>query len=474
MKVLFAASEGTPFAKSGGLADVIGSLPKAMRELGVDARVVLPKYEEIPDNFRHKMKPIYRTTVPVGWRNQYCGVEYLEYNGVPFYFIDNEYYFKRPGLYGYGDEAERYAFFCRAVLEIIPHINFKPHVIHSHDWHTGMVSPLLKAHYSKDPFYKGMGTVFTIHNLRYQGVFPREVLADLLDLDDSYFTADKLEFYGKVNFMKGGVVFSDVINTVSKSYAEEIKTPYFGENLDGLLSYRSKDLYGIVNGIDYSEFNPYTDPHIFYPYDSKSLEIKAKNKMELQRNHGLPVSEKIPLTAIISRLTSQKGIDLIARVLEEILSMEGQLIVLGAGDEQYEHLFKDAAWRHPDKLAINIMYDEKLAHQIYSGADLILMPSQFEPCGLGQLIAMSYGTIPIVRETGGLKDTVVPYNEQTGEGNGFTFTNYNAHDMLYTIERAYKYYQQPVWKKLQEKTMSIDYSWKESAKQYQELYQKTQ
>jgi len=471
MKILCAASEGVPFVKTGGLADVIGSLPKELRKQGVDVRVVLPKYGDIPSRFTARMVCRKTLTVPLGWRNQYCGILELEQDGVPFYFIDNEYYFKRPGLYGFYDEAERYAFFGRAVLESLPHLDFVPQVLHCHDWHTGMIPVWLKAHYGHLSFYRQMLTVFTIHNLQYQGIFPRVILGDILGLSDDYFTIEGVEFYGQVNFMKGGLNFADLITTVSPTYAREIQYPFFGEKLDGLLKYKSGILHGILNGIDYEIYNPATDPLIFYPYDAASAGRKQENKEKLQQQLGLPICKDVPLIGIISRLVSQKGLDLVAHVLEEILAMDVQMVVLGTGEARYEELFRHMAGRYPHKLSANLFFSDELAHRIYAGSDLFLMPSLFEPCGLGQIIALRYGSLPVVRETGGLNDTVQSFNDYTGDGNGFSFTNYNAPDLLYTVRRAVGFYRRPeIWNKFRVNAMKSDFSWYKSAQKYQDLY----
>lgn len=472
MKVLIVASEAVPFVKTGGLADVIGSLPKALKAVGIDIRVMLPKYGDIPIAFKQQMVFKKKITVPVGCKEQHCGIDELKYNGVTFYFIDNEHYFKRAGLYGFADDAERYALFCRAVLEALPHLGFTPDILHCHDWHTGMVSVFLDSDYKTKSFYSNIVTIFTIHNLQYQGVFPREILKDVLDLSEEYFTMDGVEFYGQVSFMKGGLNFSNIITTVSNTYAEEILYPYFGEKLDGLLRHRKNDLYGILNGLDYQEYNPVKDAHIFTNFHKNALLKRRENKLKLQKQLNLPVNKQIPLIAIISRLVNQKGLDLIEHVLDDILAMDVQMVVLGTGDKKYQHLFLNAANRYPHKVSANIMFDNTLAHKIYAGSDMFLMPSLFEPCGLGQLIALRYGSIPIVRETGGLNDTINSYNDITGEGNGFSFTNYNAHDMLHTIKRAIEYYhQKKIWHKIIKNAMGSDYSWKQSAKKYKRLYQ---
>ncbi|KXG75269.1 glycogen synthase GlgA [Thermotalea metallivorans] len=470
LKILHVASEATPFVKTGGLADVIGSLPKALQQKGMDVRVVLPKYGTIPEQWRSQMRWKKSITVPLAWRNQFCGIETVQHDGITFYFIDNEYYFHRKHIYGYDDDGERFAYFSRAVLEILPHMDFQPQILHCHDWHTGLVSVFLESFYSHLPFYEKIRTVFTIHNLQYQGIFPKHLLSDVLGLDESYFTMDSLEYYGQINYMKGGLVFSDLLTTVSKSYGEEIQTPYYGENLDGLLKKRRKHLFGIVNGIDYDLYNPANDPYIFLPYHD-SLQDKSFNKIKLQESLGLPIDSNTPMVAIVSRLVSSKGLDLIAHVLDELLSLDLQMVVLGTGEEKYELLFRRAAERFPHKLSAHIQFDEKLARQIYAASDLFLMPSRFEPCGIGQLIALRYGSVPIVRETGGLKDTVQAYNDYTCTGNGFSFTHYNAHDMLFTVRRALQYYQdKKLWSRIFENAIHSDYSWRQSAQQYINLY----
>ncbi|WP_425059567.1 Glycogen synthase [Sporomusa carbonis] len=471
IKVLFVASEAAPFAKTGGLGEVIGSLPKELKKQGVDVRVILPKYSSITAEFTAQMTKKAALTVPVGWRRQYCGLYELEYQGITWYFIDNEYYFKRENLYGYYDEAERFAYFCRAVLKALPQLDFTPDIIHCHDWQTGPLAAMLKAQYRIRDEYSNIKTVFTIHNLMYQGIFPGDILGDLLGLPSSMFTADGLEFYGQVNFLKGGLAFCDSITTVSKSYAQEIQQPYFGEKLEGMLRKRHTDICGIINGIDYDVYNPTTDPDIYTNYTWRGTVKRLDNKLKLQAELRLPVGKHIPLIAIVSRLVSSKGLDLIAHVMEELLALDVQLVVLGTGEGQFESLFANAARRHPDKVSANITFSESLAHKIYAGSDLFLMPSRFEPCGIGQLIALRYGSIPVVREVGGLRDTIRPFNPETGEGTGFTFINYNAHDMLYAIEQAVSLYRsRGVWAKLVKNAMRADNSWRRSAAEYRDLY----
>ncbi len=471
MKILFVASECVPFAKSGGLADVIGSLPKALQELGIEVRVIIPKYKHISEKYKEMMKPKAKLNVKLGWRNQYCGLEELVYQGIHYYFIDNEYYFKRDSLYGYYDEGERYIYFSRAVLAALPYLDYRPDIIHVHDWQGAIILLLLKAYYGSEFFYQGIKTILTIHNLRYQGIFPNTILGDLLDLSDDYLTVDKLEFNHSVNLLKGGIVYADAITTVSPTYAQEIKESFYGEKLDGLLRTHAKKISGIINGIDYEEYNPENDPLIYANYNASKLEEKTANKIALQKQLGLREEANLPMIGIVSRLVGQKGLDLVECVIDDILSRKLQLVVLGTGEAKYEKMFLEIAKDNRDMVSTNIRFDNTLAHRIYAGADYLLMPSLFEPCGLAQLIALRYGTLPIVRETGGLRDTVLSFNEYTGEGNGFTFFNYNAHDMLYTIDRALSYYEkEPYWDNLRQKALNSDNSWSKSAKEYSRLY----
>lgn len=471
LKVLMVTSEASPFAKTGGLADVLGSLPGALNKLGADVRVIMPKYETMPQLLKDSVTHKGDIQVKVNWRNQYCGIEQALYNGVIFYFIDNNYYFMRDNLYGYNDDGERFAFFCRAVLEALPFLDFQPDVLHCHDWQTGMVSVLLETQYRYLDYYKNIATMFTIHNLKYQGIFNIQTFKEFFNMGDEYFSPDKLEFYGDASFLKGGLVYSNTLTTVSNSYAEEIQQPFYGEKLDGLLRARHNSLHGIINGIDYNEYNPADDPFIYKMFDIASLENKAENKAALQKELYMHIEKDTPVIGLISRLVDQKGLDLIANVLDEILCDEVQLYILGTGDEKYERLFREAVQRFPEKISANLRFDNSLAHRIYAASDLFLMPSLFEPCGLGQMISLRYGTLPIVRETGGLKDTVISYNEISGEGNGFSFTNYNSRDMLCTIRRALKVYKdKEVWNKLQRAAMTSDYSWQSSAGKYMDLY----
>lgn len=471
MNVLFVAAECVPFIKTGGLADVAGALPRELKRMGMEARVMLPKYGFIHEEHRNKMKKIAEISVPVGWRQQYCGIEELAYQGITYYFIDNEYYFKRDSLYGHYDDGERFSYFCTAVLESLKALSFIPNWLHCHDWHTGMIPFLLKEKYQADPFYGAIKSIFTIHNLQFQGVFPAEIVPDLLNLSYESFRPDEIEFYGNVNFMKAGIVSANLITTVSDTYKNEIQTEYYGEKLDGVLREHSSRLFGIVNGIDYELYNPRTDKWIATVYDYERPSLKSANKRALQQELGLPVSEEVPIISMISRLTSQKGLDLITCVFEQLVKEHIQFVILGTGEYLFEEFFKRMQWEHPNQVRSMIAFDEPLARRIYAGADFFLMPSKFEPCGLGQLIAMRYGTIPIVRETGGLNDTVQSYNEFTKEGTGFSFLNFNAHDMLYTIKRALSLYKnKTVFQSIVKKTMEKDYSWTKSAEIYHGYY----
>lgn len=474
MKILYVAAEAVPFAKTGGLADVAGSLPKALKADGVDVRVIMPKFGKIPEAYRNAMEHVYDGELPVAWRKKYVGLDKYELDGVTYYFVDNEEYFNREGFYGYDDDAERFSFFSRAVLDLLQAMDFWPDVIHTNDWHAGLVNVFLKLEHMGDARYERIKTVYTIHNLKYQGVFPKDVMPDVLGLDWKYFNNGDLEFYDAVNFMKGGIIYADAITTVSKTYAKEIQYPYFGEHLDGLLRSREQDLSGIVNGIDYSVYNPRTDKYIFETYDEESLDRKLDNKIALQKSLGLPERRNVPLIAIVSRLVEPKGMDLVVRMMDGILQHEDiQLVVLGTGEKRYEDWFKGLAWRYPKKVSVNIYFSNELAQRIYAGADIFLMPSKYEPCGIGQLIALRYGTIPVVRQTGGLKDTVQQYNKYTQEGNGFVFENYNAHEMMYALKRALSFYgNYEIWHKIQLNAVQADYSWKRSAKEYEALYER--
>ncbi|MFD0586764.1 glycogen synthase GlgA [Paenibacillus sp. GCM10027627] len=470
MNVLFATSEAVPLAKTGGLGDVTGALPKALRHHGVDARVILPKYEEIPEAYLGLFHRIAEFHVSFGWRNQYCGLLAATIDGTVYYLIDNEFYFRRRGLYGYGDDAERFVFFCFAVMEAARYMDFRPQLVHCHDWQTGLIPFLLKTRYAFDPAWAYAKSIFTIHNLKYQGLFGVDLIKELTGAGDEMFSADTLEFHGAASCMKGGIVYADGLTTVSETYAHEIQTPYYGEGLHDLLRWRGGDLAGIVNGIDEELFDPMNDSALHTPYRN-SLSRKRKNKTDLQQELGLTVSEETPLIGIVSRLVEQKGFDLIAAVLDELLQEDVQLAVLGAGEEKYERLFRHAASKYSGKAVLWHGYNDRMARRIYGGSDMFVMPSKFEPCGLSQLIALRYRSVPIVRETGGLRDTVLAYNEYTGDGNGFSFLNYNAHDFLHTVKRALSLFrEEETWKRIVQNGARADYSWSQSAKAYAELY----
>lgn len=472
MKVLFAASEAHPFIKTGGLGDVMGALPKSLIKLGVDVRVVIPKYRNIKDELKQKLQFVKWFTVSVGWRNQYCGIFQYQYKGVTYYFIDNEYYFNRDGLYGYFDDGERFAFFNRAVLEFIKEIDWQPDLINCNDWQTGMVPVLLNLEYKKDKFYSKIKTVFSIHNLLFKGSFSPKILPELFGYDYMPLANGSIELDGAVSFLKGGLNYCDQITTVSKTYAEEIKTPQYGEGLDGFLRSRSYYLMGIVNGIDYEEFNPQDDKFIFKNFNSNSIDNKVQNKLALQRELGLPQKKDTPMIGLISRLTHQKGCDLIVNMIDRLLQKDIQFVILGTGDYWYEETFKNLQYRYPDKVSANIKFDNTLAHKIYAATDMFLMPSLFEPCGLGQLIALRYGSIPIVRETGGLKDTISPYNKYNGVGNGFGFKNFNSNELMQIMEYALTIYNDKnAWNNIIRQAMNSDNSWEKSAMQYKWLYE---
>ena len=473
-KVLFVASESVPFIKTGGLADVVGSLPKCFDKRYFDVRVMMPKYMSISQEFKDQMKYLTHFYIDLAWRSQYVGILEMEYEGIKFYFIDNEYYFFGPKPYGdiYAD-IEKFSFFSKAALAALPAIGFQPDIIHCHDWQTGLVPVFMKERFREGEFFANMKSVMTIHNLKFQGTWDVKTIKDMTGLPEYFFSPDKLEAYKDANLLKGGLVFADAITTVSNTYAEEIKMPFYGEGLDGLMRARANDLRGILNGIDYEEYNPETDTYIEYPYNAIDFrKEKIKNKRALQAELGLEQNDKKFMIGIVSRLTDQKGFDLIAYVMDELCREDVQIVILGTGEDRYENMFRHFDWKYQTKVSANIYYSEALSHKIYASVDAFLMPSLFEPCGLSQLMALRYGTIPIVRETGGLKDTVQPYNEYESTGTGFSFTNYNAHEMLRTIRYAHSVYvdKKREWNKMIDRAMASDFSWHTSAMKYQELY----
>ena len=469
-KILFVSTEVNPYSKSGGLGDVAGSLPAALREKGADVRVVLPLYKTVPEALLSNAKIIGSFTVHLAWRQQEATIVALEAENV--YFIKNDYYFHRDNYYGYDDDFERFAFFSKAAVEMPGHIDFKADILHFNDWHTGLGPTYLRDIYRPLTYYANMKSLLTIHNLHYQGVFGREVLWDI-GLNDGYFTNGDLEFYGKISYLKAGIVHADAVSTVSETYAAEIQTPAYGYGMEGLLRTRGAEgkLFGITNGIDVVENSPETDPRIYVNYNANSLDKKRENKRRLQEQLGLPISDA-PMISMVTRLAEQKGFDILAIILEELLQKDVQLVVLGTGEAKYEDMLRHFAWKYPTKVSANIRFASTLAQRIYAGSDLFLMPSVYEPCGLGQLFAMEYGTIPIVRKTGGLADTVQHFDRQTGAGTGFLFEDYLASGLMWAIDEALKVYGTPDWDVLVKNAMGGDYSWNRAAEKYMEMYQR--
>ncbi len=475
-KILFAASECVPFIKTGGLADVCGTLPKMFDKEEWDIRVVIPNYSCIPEEYRSQFEYVthfYMGTEPY-IPYKYVGVLKYEFDGITYYFIDNEEYFT--GFFPYGNirfDIEKFCFFDKAVLSMLPLTDFQPDLIHCHDWQTGLIPVYLKTEFQGDMFFWGMRSIMTIHNLRFQGIWDVETMVGLTGLPWDLFTPDKLEYREDANMLKGGLVYADYITTVSETYAQEIQTPACGEGLDGLLSARHFDMQGILNGIDYDHFDPATDPSLFVNYDVETFRKgKPKNKLKIQEMLGLTVDGKKYMIGLVSRLTDQKGVDLIDDCFEQIIDDNTQFVVIGTGEERYENMFKYFSWKYPDRVSANICYDDDLAQKLYASADAFLMPSRFEPCGLTQMISFRYGTVPIVRETGGLKDTVIPFNEFENSGTGFSFTDYNSNDMLYVINYSKEIYfeKKRAWNQIAERGMKEDFSWHVSADKYRNLY----
>ena len=468
MKVCFIAAEAAPFVKVGGLGDVIGSLPKALRELGVDARVILPLYSSI-DRERFGLKYKAYQFVDLGWRHSYCGIFETEVDGVPCYFVDNEQYFNRDSIYGQADDGERFAFFSKAALEILPALDFKPDVVNVNDWHTALSVIYLDVLKSREAeFYKDMKSVLSIHNIEFQGKFNPYEMGNLFGLENKYF--DALIYNGDLNLLKGAIQLADRVNTVSETYAREILDPYFSYGLDKILNVEQGKLRGILNGIDVDKFNPKTDPMIPVNYDLKTFEDKVQNKLAFQKEMDLEVNADIPLIGMVTRLTHQKGIDLILQASEEILKTGAQLVILGTGDAHYESALRSLEHYRHDRVRSILLFSNEMSAKIYAASDLFLMPSKTEPCGLSQLISMRYGTVPVVHRVGGLRDTVIPF---TGvEGNGFTFESFQAGDMMDAIYRAVTcFYQSPdEWKQIIKNNLQKDVSWEQSAKKYLDLY----
>ena len=466
-KILFVASEAAPFIATGGLAEVIGSLSKALaKEDRYDVRVIIPLYQDIKKEYRKDFRFIGNIFVPLSWRNQYCGIfEYVKDN-VTFYFVDNEYYFKRPGCYGYYDDGERFAFFCRSVMEILGFLNFYPDILHCHDWQAALAAIYLKTIYCFRPEYQFIRAVFTIHNIEYQGQYSLDILEDLFGI--SYRYQYLVEYDRCINLMKGAIECCEQFTTVSPTYAGEIKDPYYSHGLDPIVRRNEFKLCGILNGIDPDYYNPETDRALFANYNAEDTAGKAVCKEELQRMLNLPVKPETPIIAMITRLVSHKGLDLVKEVIEQALRQDIQFVLLGTGDSMYENYFSDLARRYQGKVVSIISFNSDLSRKIYSGADIFLMPSKSEPCGLSQMIASRYGTVAIVRETGGLRDSISPYG---AGGNGFTFHDYNAYDMLYVINEAIGvYHNKDEWKRLMHKAMTTDFTWAKSAKYYEGLY----
>ncbi len=475
-KILFATSEAVPFIKTGGLADVTGSLPKYINKEEYDVRIILPQYLCMDSRFKEQLYFKCHFYVDLNWRKQYAGIFETKMDGVTYYFVDNEYYFAGDKPYNQiYEDVEKFAFFSKAVLEALPYIDFCPDVIHCHDWQTGLVPVFLKTIYGSQDYYAGMKTVFSIHNLKFQGRWILSEVMDITGLPSQIFTADKLEAYGEANYLKGGLVYADAITTVSKTYADEILTPEGGEGLHGVLSARHNDVYGILNGLDYDVFNPESDKDIHQNFRIINVKTgKKANKLALQKEFGLPCDEHVCLMGMVGRLTDQKGLDLVAYIMDELLSTARiQMIVLGTGEDRYQDMLRYFEQKYPEQIKAYIGYSEDLAHRIYASCDSFLMPSLFEPCGLSQLMSMRYGTLPIVRETGGLKDTVEPYNEYEHTGTGFSFANYNAHEMLNTIRYSLEIYydRRKEWDAMVKRAMKQDFSWKRSAKEYEKLYE---
>jgi starch synthase len=464
MKILFVSPEVVPFAKTGGLADVAGSLPKALKEIGHDVRVFMPRYRKVTGDRKPVTREVSEGRIPD--------------SGVIVYFYENEEYFgSREELYqvkgrDYPDNLERFTAFCQAALKFLKEINWRPDIVHCNDWQSALVIAYLKIIYKDDPFFQRTATVYSIHNMGYQGAFPKDKLP-LTGLGWDQFVPDKLEFWGNIALTKAGFVYADVINTVSETYAKEIQTPEYGHGLEGLLRSRTRDVYGIVNGLDYDVWNPATDPQIVKRYNRMTLSLKVENKIALQKEQDLPQRKTIPLMGMISRLADQKGFDILAGAIEDILHLHCQLVILGTGEPKYHELLKKMKEKYPEHIGVNLGFDAALAERIYAGSDLFLMPSKYEPCGLGQLISFRYGTVPIVRSTGGLADTVKEFDPKTGEGDGFTFSQYASKALLSAVKKALQTYEKKsIWKILQEKVMDYDYSWDASAKTYVSLYLK--
>ncbi len=473
MKVLYAVAEAYPFIHTGGLGEVAHALPKELLNQGADIRIIMPFYGFKGRSLKNK-KVIAKYNTYIGWKTVPCTLSYVKEENLIYYFIENDYYFNREEPYGYYDDGERFVYFSKAVLEGIKYLeDFKVDILHCNDWHTALMVPLKDAYYGEREDYKSIKTLFTIHNMLFQGNYGKDALEMLGLPEERYYTEDIFKHYQGISFMKGALATADIINTVSKSYAKEITKGYYAYGLEDIIKKRKSDLYGILNGIDYEEYNPSTDKELFFNYSSQDIQGKLKNKLAIQRELSLEEEEGIPLIAIISRLSSQKGIELVENLMPRLMEEKLQLIVIGGGYESYEEMFKFYASKFPKKLFVQIPFNREFAKKVYAASDMFLMPSQFEACGIGQLIAMRYGTVPIVRSTGGLRDTIKIYNEYRGSGNGFVFKAYSEEELFHELKRALRLYKDKVkWNKLIKKNMHLNTTWQASAKAYMELYNK--
>ncbi len=476
-KVLIASTEAVPFAKTGGLADVIGALPGEIANQGADVRVVLPKYQSIDDKKFSLKKVGEPFEVPMAGEMAQVVVKQGKCPSCKgkVYFIECDKYFDREGLYqengqDYPDNDQRFALFSRAVIEMLKVIDYRPDVIHCNDWQTGLIPAYLRTIYGTDDFYRGISTVMTIHNIAYQGIFNHDTM-ERIGLPRDIFTPDGVEYWGHVSYLKAGIVYSDLVSTVSPTYAKEIQTSEeYGRGMEGLLASRGADIYGILNGIDYTIWNPKKDKMISSNYDRSDLRGKSRNKKNLQKDLDMD-SSKDPIIGIIGRLTDQKGFDLIASAMDQLMSMDMQMVILGTGEPHYHQMLQELADKYQGKLSVNLCFDDELAHKIYAGADMFLMPSKFEPCGLGQMIALQYGTMPIVHHTGGLADSIIDYTEDPNQGNGFMFREYTVDSMMDAVSRAMDTYSNKrKWNSIIKECMAVDFSWKASASKYMELY----
>ena len=473
MNILYVTSEAVPFCKTGGLADVAGSLPPSLAATGESVSVILPLYETVKDKWGEKLHFERWTNVRLAWREVYCGLFSFEYEGVTWYFIDNESYFRRRELYGHYDDGERFAFFSRAVTELLPSLPEKPDVVHCNDWQSALVPVYIRDEAVRNDFYKSIRTVITVHNIEYQGRYGRETVEDLFGLDSGWFDGGTLAFDGDVNLLKGAIVTADAVTAVSPTYAQELKYSYFAHGMESVMNACDHKLYGVLNGIDMKRYDPATDADLAANYSANDLTGKAVDKAELQRMLGLRQDPNVPIIGMVSRLVAHKGLDLVCEVLRDIMELPVQMVILGRGDHRYEEFFRWAQRQYEGRLVAYLAYDEAMATRVYAGSDLFLMPSKSEPCGLSQMIAMRYGSVPIVRETGGLKDTVQPYESWRDSGNGYTFADYNSGDMLYVIRAAAGLYRdyRDAYSRLQKRGMTQDFSWNRSACEYRRIYE---